>query len=126
MHFLAGQKLRASDLNEGPWVPLTLLAGWVQRTGYYVPAVRLLMDESTVQLRGGLSGGTVTAGTVFATLAAEFRPAASVSFAVSANDSGAGGAAGNPRVFVRTNGNMEIWGIAGTSPFHIDGCSFSI
>lgn len=126
MAYLAGRKLRASELAYGPWVPLSLQAGWSQRTGYHEPAARLSPDGSRVELRGGLSGGTTTAGTVFAVLDADLRPTASVSFAVSANDSGSGGTAGNPRVFVRTNGNMEIWGIAGSSPIHIDGCGFSI
>lgn len=120
------KKLAAEDPNAAltveTWHTLTLQNGWSTRAGYYAPACKLTPD-GRVWLRGGLTGGTFTNGTIIATLPAGYRPAASVSMPLS-NNTTSGSGSGNPRLFVRTSGNIEIWLVGGD--FHIDGCSFSI
>lgn len=108
MAFLAGQKLRASELNPGAWQVLSLTNGWAPRAGYYVPSYRLDGDE--VELVGGLINGTATNGTVVGTLASGFWPAADQPLPCLANNGNMYG------VFIRTNGDIELFHSEGASP----------
>ena len=64
------------------WTAITLSSGWSPQALYYVPAYRINGD-GTASLSGmGSMSGSLSSGTVVATLPAEARPAAQVRCAV--------------------------------------------
>jgi hypothetical protein len=99
------------------WAAPTLLNSWANfGSGHAEAAYRII--DGIVYLRGTISGGTATAGTVLFTLPTGFRPASRLLFAtISSTALG--------RVDVLANGDVEIR--LGSSTFLVlNGISFPV
>ncbi|NED31127.1 hypothetical protein [Streptomyces sp. SID8499] len=60
------------------WTPITLASGWAPNASYYTPAYRLWGDGTASLCGLAFMTGTLTSGTVAATLPAAARPASQV------------------------------------------------
>lgn len=68
------------------WLSLTFQNGWVNYGYEYQTAQYRLNNFGTVELRGRITAGTTTAGTVIATLPSGYRPPAKLSFSIVTNN----------------------------------------
>lgn len=119
----------ASQVLDGPsgsnevWHDLPFLfAGWTNNGGGYDNGGYRIMPDGTVMLRGLLIAGTTVDGTVFATLPAGYRPGATKFLGAVSNVAGR-----TPVVQIFTNGDMQIFLIAGLGgAVSLDGLRFEL
>lgn len=112
----------------GPWTPLTLGAKVEQQAGAETVRCRWENGKATVRLRGTLAvkaGQEVKAADVFATLPAEYRPAATLVTSIFANGIGA------TRLTITSAGEMSlpqatIVFVPAAGVIGLDGLTFSI
>jgi len=98
------------------WNDLPIVAGWVNFDDSAVPASYSKDDFGKVHIRGVIKSGTVTDGTVIATLPSGYRPCADTSYPIA--DPGASGAAS---ITVRSSGDMEVYGLSVSTEVSIAG-----
>jgi hypothetical protein len=98
------------------WTDIPLSGGWAaDTTGWGAPQCRI--QRGFVYIRGMIRGGTITAGTVIATLPLGFTPSGNLIFQC-ANNLTASGA----RIDVHTDGSMSL-GQAAPSASYISLCN---
>lgn len=110
--------------NGSGWTTLTLANGWSNLGSPYNFLDYGLTPSGNVRMRGVVTSGTKTDGTVIATLPAGFRPPNDKLIGVG---NGSGGTVNNPNARIRAaTGNIEIFGMAAaTSGAHsYDGVEF--
>jgi hypothetical protein len=92
-----------------PWAALTTANGWAAAGGSWAPPVLRRQVDGTVQLFGEIAPGTLTAGTVIATLPTGYRPSADATFRVPG-----GAATAGADLFVTSGGNITLQNVVGT------------
>lgn len=108
------------------WNQLNLLNGWTWETSNWRPRYKMSVEGNTVKLIGGCSGGTVTNGTVLATLPSDYIPDYDCRIPIMSN------AGSLPRLVVRgtngagTPGNIELFGLAAGASISLDGCEYRL
>lgn len=95
------------DAGAEVWTPLVIANGGSGVSPFY-PAVSIRMKYGSAQVSGAIVGGTLTDGTVAATVPTECRPLAAR--AISAINYTTGVPVG---AVVRTNGDIQVYGVAG-------------
>lgn len=112
----AGEKLTAAKLGVPPWTAMTLLHGWVNIGGGYAAAqYRKWVLYNSVECIGHISSGTLTDGTIIATLPGGFTPASLQQKPIAA--AGTALIAGSiPRIQIDASGNLEIFSVPTGSP----------
>ncbi len=95
---------------------------WANFGGAWQVAGYRLMPDGTVRVRGLVTGGTVTGGTIMATLPTGYRPPADLIFA------GGDGTASNQsqEVVVTSSGQIKVGRIGGTGGTHSWQFTFSV
>lgn len=100
------------------WQALTLSGGWVSfGSGYGDPRYRLI--NGVVHMAGLIKSGTVTAGTVIATLPLGYRPSSQEIYVVANNGVG-------QTVQVATNGQISLGAGIGNTSLSLTGVRFPI
>jgi hypothetical protein len=113
---LAGKQATIADSG---WTNATLSASWVTIGGSYsTPGYRKV--GSSVYLRGTLSGGLITDGTVILTLPVGYRPTASERFSMSSSTSGA------MRALIGSDGTVSIYGVTSGATIGLSGIRFFV
>ena len=130
MTIRAGQIIRAADLAPTEWQPVSFQNGWANLgLEYYDAQFRYLPLTNQVELRGAVyspGGSNKADGTTIFTLPEGYRPSARASQPVASLS--APGAADNPTLRIRTNGEAQIYGVSGTAngAVAIDGMMFVV
>lgn len=98
----------------GNWTPMTLQNGWANAGGGNITAnYRLVASPpNCLQIIGVINAGTITNNTTVATLPEGFRPLGLLYFPV-ATFPGGFGTATSPVLLINTNGNLNVFGLAG-------------
>lgn len=114
--FVAGQRLRAEDLNalaHGEWQDMVLQNGWVARAGFQGPRYRFA-PGGKVEFGGTINGGTTTSGTLLFTLPVEYRPDFDAGAPLILNSGEVAGisAKANGRVELFVSSGAASWGAA--------------
>lgn len=114
----AGSRLLAAILSPGQWQPMSFSNGWSNHGGGNVTGqYRLWPLFNEVEIIGGLAAGTITSGTVIATLPAGYTPADQQEIGVLI-DNTSGGAGGNsPRLSVTTAGQLQVFNLPSGTTF---------
>lgn len=112
MAFLAGQKLRASELAPGPWQPVTFVNGWTNLGGTWSTVAYRKHPTGLVELRGACLGGTIANGTTLYVLPTGYRPTAGhEAHAVANLTSGSA----DPLIRILSTGEVQIYGMAAST-----------
>jgi hypothetical protein len=104
------------SITQSSWAAVTLSGGWSNVGGGF-PNLQYRRDkQGRVQVRGSITGGTATDGTVIATLPSGFRPATGTGthlIPVSGN-------AGVGSILIGTSGAMSLLGLSSSSFLHLN------
>lgn len=92
-----------------PWTALSTANGWAAAGGSWAPPTVRRQADGTVHLFGEIAPGTLTAGTVIATLPTGYRPSGDATFRVPG-----GSATAAADLFVTAGGNVTLQNTAGT------------
>lgn len=98
------------------WSDVVLLNNWVRFSSQFAPPQYTQTIDGFVLLRGVISTGTATAGTILFTLPAGFRPEYHVMLSTVSDT-------GSSRVDVETTGNVVIQS-GGNTSFSLDNIQF--
>lgn len=101
----------------GDWVELTLLNSWVAFGGsYFNPAYRIVDfgSDKLVYFRGLAKDGSITNGTVVATLPEGARPAAAFTASPARTNNA------NSSILIATDGDIEIYGMTADDELRFD------
>lgn len=105
------------------WHPMTLQHGWANRGAGFIPAQYKLLSPVTAWIQGDVSGGTITSGTVLATLPLNY---ANTAHAQSVAVQGALGTTAHspldPVIEAEINGDLKLFNLgAGTTSISFNG-----
>jgi hypothetical protein len=89
---------------QSPWMPLTLVNGWVNVGTVYDTAQYRLNSFGEVELKGLIKSGTTTTGTIIATLPVGYRPPLTRSYLITAISA----TIDTGRIFIKSNGDIVI------------------
>lgn len=109
--------------NAETWQTLTLQNGWTARGSSFATPGYRLMPDGTVLLRGQMAGGTVTDGTVIATLPTGYTTTMDDNYPIA---SFPGSSTENAVLEVATNGNLIIFGVGSAPALTIGGVRFPV
>lgn len=99
------------------WSAVPLGSGMTARGGAYTPQSRLWLDM--VQLRGAINGTITTGSATIGTLAAAYRPAATIALSVACSS-------GYATIAITTAGVMTAFPTATASWISLDGLWFPL
>lgn len=107
---------------EQNWIDLTLENGWAQLSSSdgVLPQYSKLSNSNIIYLRGIITGGTTTTGTVITKLPMGFRPLKIEAFPIASN-----GGSGNGRAIISPNGEVSIGNVTNNSDVTIHGYFFA-
>lgn len=105
----------------GGWTTIPLTGGWSNFSGRQVASYRKVGDQ--VEMRGTLTGGTITDGTILCTLPANFRPPAHDNYPCASSGGPDGGGA---YLYVTSTGQVQLWQASNNGMVGLRGVSFSI
>lgn len=106
---------------EPDWMNLTLQNGWSDLSAdTSKPKYTKINDGNIVFLRGIITGGTTTGGTVIANLPKGYRPLTIDAYPIASN-----GGSGNGRLIINPNGDLTIGSITNNADITIHGYFFA-
>lgn len=112
--------LPGTTAGQESWHTLPLAAGWTGAAGDTLQYRLVASPPSTVQMHGNLVAGTKADATTIGTLPVDYRP--NVASDIIANAfGGALGGAQIPHVNIRTDGQIQIFGIGTSTNMNISG-----
>lgn len=109
---------------EESWHSMNLVNGWANRGGTFVTAQyrRVASPPNDVRIIGDVSGGTITNGTILATLPVGYQPASAQSVGVQGALGTTAHSALDPVIEAETNGQLKLFNVgAGTTSISFNG-----
>jgi len=103
-------------------IPLTLQNSWVNYATDTTPSVSRT-ESGVIMISGEIAGGTITQGTVIATLPTGFAPTRQKRFQVTNFN---GSAFSSATLLVSTNGNISILSITSNTLLGLDGIQYTL
>jgi len=107
-----------SQMLDGGWIPPALLNSWSNLGGSYAPASFRKLGQ-LVTIRGTITGGDMTNGTIVFVLPAGYRPPFVQQFSGASTSSSP-----RARIIIRQNGNLQIYDFDEAPA--LDGISFFV
>lgn len=114
---LEADAFTASRIANTPWIPLTLLNGWLPLQGYHNAIYRKI--NGVVYVEGVITAGAWGDTSVIANLPAGYRPSEDQVSIAPISGSALGGITAQSRIALWTDGALRIYGITGNGDIGI-------